>query len=270
MFDILAGRIRLPNTVSRAVDGDPYPVGKPVQVELETHDMKRSVVEGLVAWCEHQWARETDKVRVSEMTVLIEREDGVEALGRFVRDRKITVERVYRAKRLQLVRFLSATERDKVVDFLIGKADAKHTEPASASGFATRALQYATGPERERAFYTRAKVRAALGAHELALEDWNAALASYERPHAVLGRARTRIALGDRVGGFADARRAAELGLADAVSLVKVLTPPPSNRVRHKTFGDGTIVKRLDGDKLEIQFAGGTKTLAARFVETIA
>ena len=38
-----------------------------------------------------------------------------------------------------------------------------------------------------------------------------------------------------------------------------------------KTYGDGTIVKRLDGDKLEVQFAtAGKKTLLARFVEPIA
>jgi hypothetical protein len=266
VFDIHDGRITLPLATGRDADLRP---GGSVKVELETHDMKRSTVDGVVAWGEYQLF-EGGRPEMREVCVLIERGDGVEALGRFTRDHRRVTERVYRARRLVMIAFLPDRERERVVQFRLSIASEKRCEPRRAVAYATRALRYATGADRETALFHHAKARHELGEHALALDDWNAVLSRFERPFAVLGRARTRLALGDRAGGFADARRAAELGVDDAVSLVKVLAPPPSNRVRHKTFGEGTIVKRLDGDKLEIEFADGIKTLAARFVEPIA
>jgi hypothetical protein len=41
-------------------------------------------------------------------------------------------------------------------------------------------------------------------------------------------------------------------------------------RVRHKSFGEGTVLRELPGDKLEVQFeAVGVKVMLRRFVEVV-
>jgi hypothetical protein len=42
-------------------------------------------------------------------------------------------------------------------------------------------------------------------------------------------------------------------------------------RVRHAKFGEGTIVRVVEGDKVEIAFDGaGTKTLLRKFVQDVS
>ncbi len=48
------------------------------------------------------------------------------------------------------------------------------------------------------------------------------------------------------------------------------VVPPSLRRVRHKAFGEGTVVREIAGGKLEVQFDGaGTKVMLARFVDPV-
>jgi hypothetical protein len=51
-----------------------------------------------------------------------------------------------------------------------------------------------------------------------------------------------------------------------ALTIVDDRPPPLAIAVTHPTFGAGTIVKLLEGGKVEVAFATGTKTLLRRFV----
>ncbi len=76
---------------------------------------------------------------------------------------------------------------------------------------------------------------------------------------------------GDRDGAIADAREAANRVDAARAWLAS-LVPGTPHRVRHTKFGDGTVVSAdATGSepKLVIDFAGGRKTIARRFVEPI-
>jgi hypothetical protein len=62
----------------------------------------------------------------------------------------------------------------------------------------------------------------------------------------------------------------AELPSAEPVTCSITTKVADVERVRHPKFGAGVVVKRIDGEKLVIDFGDhGTRTLVARFVEKI-
>jgi len=73
----------------------------------------------------------------------------------------------------------------------------------------------------------------------------------------------------------AELDRAHKLGSVRAKSVLESLFPVAvvipaglGGRVRHKVFGEGTITRLLEGDKLEIAFdSAGSKTLLRKFIE---
>lgn len=141
----------------------------------------------------------------------------------------------------------------------------------------TRALAFALPTEDDHlgVLFLRASILAERGDHRAALADWTALLADKPDHHgALMGSARSRIRLGEPAATLGELRRAVELGLAGAADLLRANTPAPttsSQRVSHATYGEGTIVRRLAGDKLEIEFASaGKKILLARFVKPLA
>jgi hypothetical protein len=118
----------------------------------------------------------------------------------------------------------------------------------------------------------RGRTHAELGNVAAALADFDAVLA--DTPHAEStrwARAQLRLANGDRDGAIADAREAANRVDA-AREWLASLVPGTPHRVRHAKFGDGTVVSAdATGNepKLVIDFAGGRKTIARRFIEAI-
>jgi tetratricopeptide (TPR) repeat protein len=158
----------------------------------------------------------------------------------------------------------------------VGDAARANGATDSAIAWYTRALALAlpADPGHGKALFLRASIRAELGDHRAALADWTQLLAEKPDHHgALMGSARTRIRLGEPASTLPELRRAVELGIDDAAELLRAHTPAPSassQRVSHAKFGEGVILRRLPGDKLEIEFgAGGTKILLERFVKPI-
>lgn len=186
------------------------------------------------------------------------------------------------AQRLTLTSMVPATaealseyDRDQFGYYAVASAAAvaKTGDHLAAIAICSRALALTRDTYRADVQFLRATARAQLGDHAAAFADWNAMLAvKPNHQGGLVGRAKTYLALGNRDLAIADLRRASELGSNDAASLLRIhaAAPPPSNRVVHTTYGEGTIVRRLDGDKLEIDFAAaGKKTLLARFVKPV-
>jgi hypothetical protein len=217
-------------------------VGDPVRVEFETRTIDGVVVDTQVVGREQKRSTST-LFEVIFVWVMFE-----EQLGRFIRNFR-DEDRRFDLLEASPVDQLAPEDRDRVVKFWLGEATtaSKHRDWPHVIEPCTRVLALGDEDARCKALFLRAGAYVDVRDHRAALADWDALLALRPAHLAgVAGRARTRISLG------LDAPPAA---------------PVSSDRVRHKTYGDGKIVRRLEGDKLEIEFAAGKKTLLAKFVE---
>lgn len=110
------------------------------------------------------------------------------------------------------------------------------------------------------------------GNRDAAMADFDQALVHMPDARAVLfERAKLLLARGERDRALEDARHADALGFAAARAfLIEHDKPRVPKRVRHATFGEGSVVS-VDSQsaKLVIDFAGGRKTLLGRFVEVL-
>jgi hypothetical protein len=254
-----------------------------VRLELELFDDAKLAVEGLVVDTKVEgWEQKNRSARwlVDEAWVLFTAEVGELAGGEWLAH----CTRNYRAQELTfhiaaMTRVSRETlvleDRRRIAEFWFAHAEQAGTrrDASAAIAHATRGLAVAMDDDRGKLLAFRARCLVEVHDHEAALVDWDELLTANPDHHSgLLGRANTRIAVGDRAGAITDVRHATELGIDGAAAFLARLAPPPppSNRVHHKVYGEGKIVRRLEGDKLEIEFASaGKKTLLARFVEPL-
>ncbi len=278
--DVERGELVLPDD-DRPLDLRPRQ-GDVVRVELETTRAARYAFDGIVletavrGWEQPNRSAVWEVEQVWVLFAVASGELAGEWLGEFLLAHRAN-ERIFSLTDLTpaTANALTEDQRNK-----FGRYAAASAPKAATSGdhqavieICSRAIERTTTAYRGTLLFLRATARAALGDHAAAVADWDTLLLANADHHgALVGRARSRIALGQRGPAIADLQRAVELGVAGAADLLLGYAPPPppSNRVHHATYGDGTIVRRLDGDKLEIDFAtAGKKTLLARFVKPI-
>jgi tetratricopeptide (TPR) repeat protein len=164
---------------------------------------------------------------------------------------------------------LSEHGRRRAALDLLDRAKAAADAPGKIEALDRAAALWA---DNEEILAVRGRLHTELGNFDAALVDLDAALA--RRPDAwpvIWDRAKARLARGDREGALADARQAAHR-VDEARDWLIAQAPVAAKRVRHPKFGDGAVVSEdATGSepKLVIDFAGGRKTIASRFVIAI-
>jgi hypothetical protein len=163
---------------------------------------------------------------------------------------------------------LSAYERQRMAEALFERA--KDVPSYTAVEQLDEAVKL--WPENDQIRGARGRAHARAGNLDAALADFDAVLArTIGAVFTQWERSKVRLARGDREGALADARAVADRVDEARAWLVEQTSGNP-HHVRHAKFGDGTVVaidRTGSEPKLVIDFAGGRKTIAQRFVEVI-